>query len=316
MKPRTLLLSHPWLNPFVKEFSYSDPLRSQSPDFDLTISRYSEDLPIYPGELVEVAIAYKGEQYQLNAGSFQVDKVSVNSNKYTIQASGLPLNTTDIKEQRDNDYSEQYLSEILEDVASRYALEVFTPNLPDISFSNLQQTQQSDLEFLNQIANTLGAVFKIESNRLIFTSLLDLEMRSPTFSLDSKNLLFDTRTDEITAINQYQFLNYEIMLFGELLEIQVEDSRISNGKSTNFRGAGLLADDDNLMELGAREKLRQINGEGWKTSFSCAGNPYLVAGSTFYLDGRLAFCDRVRHEVSSFWIASIDARFIPQSTQI
>lgn len=308
MKVKVTIPNHPWLEKRVVGLSYADPLRGASPDIELGIVRENPELPVLPGEIVEVAIAYEGEQYQLKAGSFEVDKIEMTSTVVTIQATGLPLNNPDIKRKRDNDYSETLLSEILQDVGDRYGLTPFTPNIPEIGFSNLQQTQQSDLEFLQQLAGTLGAVFKIESARLIFTLLTDLELRSPTFSLKSSGLI---RKDSVSSVKRYQFLDYEVMLFGELETTRVEDKRVSNGAIAFHRGAGLMADDENLMVLGAKEKLRQFNGEGWELDLQLAGNPYLVAGSTFLLDGEMAIVEKVTHRVIPGWNSTIVGRFIP-----
>jgi uncharacterized protein YaiE (UPF0345 family) len=91
---------------------------------------------------------------------------------------------------------------------------------------------------------------------------------------------------------------------------------VSNGKIITYRGAGVAADDENLMIIAAREQLRQINGANYLFDFEILGDWRMIAGSVFTVDGRSAFVDRVIHTIDTQdkldWVASLSCRYLPQ----
>lgn len=310
-----LKLNYPRLVPDTVKLSYNDPLTGGSPDIELTVIDRGI-VPIAPKATLEVEIGRANTPYRLRAGLFEVDRIGTSKRDgvRTIGAAGLPLSDPALKAKRDGDYSEYKLVEVLEEIAARYSLSVFTRDLPDVEFSQLAQTNQSDLDFLNSLANRLGAVFKIENRQLIFTLMIDLEMRSPLFALKSTELIDYNET--VLGIEQYQFLDYEVILFGDVEAIRVEDERVTNGAITAYRGAGVTADDENLLILSARDQLRQINGANYLFNIDIPGEFNLIAGSVFTLDDRPAFIDRVVHSINTGdrkdWRASLSCRYLPR----
>lgn len=309
-----LKLNYPRLVTDAVKLSYNDPLTGGSPDIELTVIDRGI-VPIAPGATLDVEIGRVGTPYRLRAGLFEVDRVTRQEDGLrAIAATGLPLSDPQLKLKRDADYAEFTLVEILEEVATRYSLSVFSRDLPDIEFSQLAQNNQSDLDFLNGLATRLGAVFKIENRQLIFTLLLDLEMRSPLFSVKSSKLISYTET--ILGVENYQYLDYEVVLFGDIEAIRVEDERVTNGAIIAYRGAGVTADDENLLIIAAREQLRQINSANHIFTIDIPGDFNLIAGSTFTIDNKPAFIDRVVHSIDTAdrkdWRASLNCRYLPR----
>jgi len=310
--PSLIRLNYPRLIEDITKLSYSDPLTGGSPDIELSVIDRGV-IPIAPKSTIELEIGRIDSVYRLRAGLFEVDRISLQNNLRTIAATGLPLSDPQLKLKRDADYAEYKLIDILEEIADRYRLSVFTLDLPDIEFSQIAQTNQSDLDFLNGLANRIGAVFKIENRELIFTLLIDLETRPPLFAINS--LQFINYSETILGIETYQYIDYEVVLFGDREYIRVEDSRVSNGKIITYRGAGVGADDENLIIIAAREQLRRINGANYLFDFEILGNSKMIAGSVFTLDGRSAFVDRVVHTIDTQstldWVAALSCRYLP-----
>jgi len=310
--PSLIRLNYPRLITDVVKLSYSDPLTGGSPDIELSVIDRGI-IPIAPKATIELEIGRVDSVYRLKAGLFEVDRISLQNNLRTIAATGLPLSDPQLKLKRDADYSEYRLIDILEEIAERYQLSVFTLDLPDIEFSQIAQTNQSDLDFLNGLANRIGAVFKIENRELIFTLLIDLETRPPLFAINSTQ--FINYSETILGTETYQYIDYEVVLFGDREYIRVEDTRVSNGKIITYRGAGVGADDENLMVIAARDQLRRINGANYLFDFEILGDWRMIAGSVFTLDGRSAFVDRVIHTIDTQdkldWVASLSCRYLP-----
>lgn len=308
-----LKLNYPRLAGDAVKFTYNEPLTGGSPDIELNVVDRGI-VPIATQATLDVEIGRTDSPYRLRAGIFEVDRISLRSGVRSIAATGLPLSDPQLRVKKDNDYADYSLSEILADIASRYSLAVFTANLPDIKFSQIAQTSQSDLEFLNSLAQRLGAVFKIENRQLIFTLLIDLEKRPPLFSLVAGEL-FDY-SEVITGTRIYQYIDFEVILFGDREFVRVEDDRVSNGEVITYRGAGVTADDENLLRIGAREKLREINGANYLFEIECAGDWRMIAGSTFLMDNRLAFVDRATHTIDTdrrqIWTTRLNCRYLPQ----
>lgn len=269
-------------------FSYNDPITGKSPDIEFTIIDRGI-IPIAIGAQVSIEIGSNQGPYRLDAGIFEVDRLVRRDRQWEIGATGLPLGSTAFtRDSREADYADFLLADILQEIADRYNLSLFTPSLPDIEFSQLLQNE-SDLEFLNKLAVRLGSIFKIENNQLIFTSLIELEKRSPIFAIAQKDLI--KSVENIISTNLYQFLDYG---FGDNEILRVEDSRVANNAIARYTDVAANPDDSEaLLAIAASEYLRKINGSGCTFSVEI---PYLssaVAGSVFLLDGRPIFCDRV-----------------------
>lgn len=310
--PPTIKLNYPRLIADITKITYNDPLTGGSPDIELTVIDRGI-LPVATKSTLELEIGRTESPYRLRAGIFEVDRIMTGDRERTIAATGLPLSDPQLRLKRDGDFAEFTLIEILQQFADRYSLSVFTRNLPNIEFSQLAQTNQSDLDFLNSLARRVGAVFKIENRQLIFTQLIDLEKRPPLFTVEASEIISFSET--ILGTQIYQFIDYEVILFGDREFIRVEDDRVTNGKVIEYRGAGVTADDENLLTIGAREKLREINGANHLFTIDLPGTSEMIAGSTFVLDKKIACIDRIVHTIDtgskSFWSASLNCRYLP-----
>lgn len=310
--PPIIKLNYPRLIPDATKLTYNDPLTGGSPDIELTVVDRGM-LPVAAKSTLELEIGRSESPYRLRAGIFEVDRIMTGDRVRTIAATGLPLSDPQLKIKRDGDFAEFTLVEILQEFADRYSLTVFTRDLPDIEFSQLAQTSQSDLDFLNSLASRIGAVFKIENRQLIFTLMIDLERQPPLFTINSGDLINFTET--ILGTEIYQFIDFEVVLFGDREFIRVEDDRVTNGKVIEYRGAGVNADDENLLIIGAREKLREINGANHLFTIDLPGDWQMIAGSTFIMDKKNAFIDRVVHTIDTgsknFWSAALNCRYLP-----
>lgn len=310
--PPIVKLNYPHLIRDVTKLTYNDPLTGGSPDIELTVIDRGM-LPVALKSSLELELGRSESPYRLRAGIFEVDRIMTGDRTRTIAATGLPLSDPQLRVKRDGDFAEFTLVEILQEFADRYSLSIFTRDLPDIEFSQLAQTNQSDLDFLNSLATRLGSVFKIENRQLIFTQMIDLESRSPLFEIRSSELVNFSET--ILGTEIYQFIDFEVVLFGDTEFIRVEDDRVSNGKVIEYRGAGVNADDENLLIIGAREKLREINGANHLFTIDLPGDWRMIAGSTFLLDKKIAFIDRVVHTIDTggknFWSAALNCRYLP-----
>jgi hypothetical protein len=312
--PPLIKLNYSDLVKDVVKLTYNDPLTGGSPDIELTVIDRGY-VPIAIKDALELEIGRTESPYRLRAGIFEVDRVDCVSGAQvrTIAATGLPLSDPQLKVKRDEDYAGFKLIEILKNIAKRYELSVFSRDLPDIEFSQLAQTNQSDLEFINSLASRVGAVFKVENRQLIFTLLIDLEKRDPLFSIKLTELMRQSET--VLGSGIYQFLDYEVILFGDRSYIRVEDDRVANGLVTQYRGGGVTADDENLLMIAAHEQLRQINSANRQFTIDIPGTWQMIAGSVFLFDGKPAFCDRVTHTIDTgnrnFWSATLNCRFLP-----
>jgi hypothetical protein len=308
-------LNYPQLVPEIVKVTYSDPLTGSSPDIELNVIDKGK-LPVKAKDTLQLELGRANSPYRLRAGLFEIDRIGMQdpiTRVRTIAATGLPLSDPELKVKRDADYSQYRLGDILTEFAARYGLSVFTRDLPLIEFSQLAQTNQSDLDFLNSLGNRLGALFKIENKQLIFSLLIELEKRAPIFSISNKD--FFSYSETVLNEEVYQYIDYEIVLFGDRQMVRVEDDRIKNGLVKFYRGAAISADDPDLVVIAAREQLRQINGANYLFNIEILGRYEIIAGSTFLVDGRLAFVDRAVHTIDiegkKDWIVALNCRYLP-----
>lgn len=125
------------------------------------------ELPM-PGAPLIVAMGYR-ETFLMPMGMYISDEIGLSGWPQTITLRGKAANLGGtLKEQKSRSWDKKTLKEIVETIAGEHGLTPkVTADLGAIKFEHLDQTEESDIHFLNRIARDHDAMATVKAGALV-----------------------------------------------------------------------------------------------------------------------------------------------------
>ncbi len=271
------------------------------------------------GAILEVSLGYENKPLTL-MGSYIVDDVEVSSPPSQMRITGKATNTQikdlnkKIKAPKSKSWHGYTLVKIITAIANNHGFKgVIDDYFKQIYISHLDQTDESDISFLNSLAKDYGAFVKLSLGRLLFfrkgTSVSASGKELPTIKLSEKQ------------ISNWNLRVSDLEKFGKVI---AKWHNFATGKEENiFAGTGdpaytmryKFVSSQRALEA-AKAKLAEFKRGAENLNFSIAGNPILSAENKIiipdikYLKNKNWIISSVNHSLSS------DQGFITQVTAI
>lgn len=179
------------LAPYLKQLDYSDNAEDKSDDLQITL----EDRDMlwcgdwYPekGDTVEATIIVmdEGGESTISCGSFEVDEVESTGppNGVTIKAVSVPLSSGIRHEKHSKPWENVTLSSIAGDIAKNGGLELFFDSKDDAKFDRVDQVNQGDLVFLQELCQRTGHSLKVTDKKLVIFDAAEYEKAASVLTL-------------------------------------------------------------------------------------------------------------------------------------
>lgn len=236
------------------------------------------------GDTIQLEMGYELGLF-LGPISFQVDQLQFVGPPDILRLGAIALPPTKSLKQRNSQaYESVTLREIAQTIASKHNLElVGSESIPTINFRRITQTEQTDAEFLRDLAAQFGVIFKIESTgRLVFYQESDLESADPILTLDTSDLSryrIKRQADGTYRAAQISYLDSES---GDFIEVTLDLAGAQIEPSEDGEGAIAVEDilrirtrTENLAQaqIKAREALRRANSQRVQLGPGADGKP-------------------------------------------
>lgn len=141
----------------------------EADELEVVLDDADGDLNIPPtGALLSVRIGWQGESL-VGKGQFTVDDLeySGNPDRLTIRGKGAPVSGS-LNQKKGRSWHEISFGEMVETIAKEHGMTPAIPaDLAAITFSHVDQTEESDLNFLTRMARDNGAAFSMKEDRLV-----------------------------------------------------------------------------------------------------------------------------------------------------
>jgi hypothetical protein len=126
-----------------------------------------------------------GEVTKLPLGSFEVDSFTFTGppDAVSIKAVSLPVAANIRQEKRTKAWEKVTLKTIAADVAKKAGLKLSYLLKDTYSYERLDQTDQSDIEFLNEQAKSEGVAIKVTGGQLVLFDEFEFEKAAPVLTL-------------------------------------------------------------------------------------------------------------------------------------
>lgn len=307
--------------PFLKSFSYTDVMSGEADDISITMEDRQEiwkaDWLPEKGAILTVSLicqTWQGEgEEELPLGQFEIDEIEYSSppNEVKIKGVSVPNNTQLRGVDKNRSWEKTKLSVIANDIAAGAAMKLFYDTNDDPKLDRAEQTEQSDLGFLQKLCKDAGLALKISDMQIVIFDEEKYERQEPIMKIENKK----------SRVKSYG-LKSSIREIYTACHVKYKESK---KKATieytytlpNKKGKTLQVNEQvetiGEAEKLAKKKLREKNKEEITASVTHIGNIQLVASATVELcgfgnfDGRFIIT-RAVHEIGSGYTTKIDIR--------
>jgi phage protein D len=311
------------LAPYLLSFSYSDHASGKADDLQISLEdrdgRWSGDWLPEKGATLKAALitehwTEQGKNEELLLGTFEVDEIEGRSSPstVTIKALSIPESSSLRGEDKTRSWEKIKLSTIARDIADNAGLSLFYDPEDDPEYDRIEQTEQSDLSFLQKLCEDAGLSLKVSDQKIVIFDDEKYEQMPPVLTIKRGQSWildhsFSTSTRDIYSACKVEYhspkgkknISYTYMApnkpaTGKTLVINQRVSSI--GKAERL----------------AKKKLRQKNKGEIKMSFSLMGDIRLLATTTVMVEGYgkfdgKYFIEEATHSGSSYKV-KIDLR--------
>lgn len=334
------------LQPYSKVVEYSDAISGEADDLQITL-KDTDGLWLtdwFPDKGATLTASIVTEYWdsptapekELPCGQFEIDEIECSStpSEVKIKAVSVPDNTTLRGTEHTQAWEKLSIWRVANDIAWRNGMGLQWDVKDNPNIDRIEQTEQSDLSFLNKLCQDHGYSLKVVDNTLVVFDLKDLEAAEPLILIkrpevkdlasqvavvtDSattpalKTLVpaqwnFRTQTRDVykTCIVEYADTKTK-----QTIKAQFDDPNKKVGKVLRVKKeVKSQAEADEL----ARRELRAKNLEEVTAKLDLMGDTDLSSGLTCQVTGFGHFDGKyiisaVHHSVSSGYNCSVDLR--------
>ncbi|KHF33393.1 Phage late control gene D protein (GPD) [Paenibacillus sp. P1XP2] len=308
------------LEPYLMSFTYNDGYSGQADDITIQLDdregRWMRGwVPVIGDEIKADIVTWHwdkpGEKKKLPCGKFYLKSFTYagKPDVVTMEASALPVEGNSAKqEKRSKSWEKIKLKTVAGEIAGRAKLKLVYESSSNPTYERLDQTEQTDFEFLLDIAQREGITLKVSGSKLVMFDEEEFEKKKPvmTIELGKSNVL------------NYSFeMNSESTAYGSC-EVVYTAPKTKTSKSKTIKGSYKLPKAGSLPVLRvneqvdtvaeanrlAKNRLREQNKKAGLARITIEGNTSIAAGQTItikgwgYFDGKY-IVENVAHTIDA-----------------
>lgn len=182
------------LKPHLKGWSYTDNMSGQSDDLQITLEDqkhlwvsdwFPEKGATLSAEVVRGNWETNGQKDSLNIGVFEIDEIGVDDFSVTIKALSIPEGSGSMRgEDKNKAWEAITLSGVAGDIAGSNGMGILFDSSYNPFFDRLEQTEQTDLVFLQKQCDDAGLSLKIGEGKIIIFDDVKYEQANPITTID------------------------------------------------------------------------------------------------------------------------------------
>lgn len=328
------------LSVYLKDINYTDVLSGAADDLNITLEDrahlWQGDWFPEKGAILAVTLEsqYWDNEYELPKsfylGQFEIDEIECSHppSEVKIKAIAVPDNTTLRGVDRSRSWEKVKLKTIANDIAKAAEMELFYEAEEDSTLDRVEQTEQSDLSFLQRLCEDNGMALKVTDKKIVIFDEKKYEAETEKFIVScpgEKVANTEEKSDELPIkdeIISYHFRSsvrdvyracrviYQKSNSKEKLSYLFEDPQKKTGKILVVsQQVDSIAEAERL----AKKELRNKNKEEVTGNFTLRGDFDFSAGLTAkvtgfgYFDGKY-IVTRVTHDIGNGYQCTIDVR--------
>lgn len=280
------------LNPYLQNFEVVDNLEGQLDSMKITLLNKGNKFmqngwSFSKGELLEFKIKtlnweseFEGEK-EAGIGSFYVDEREYSKESAEIKGISAPLQALDVVNTKT--WENISLKRLGEEFAKKYNLKFMYICSRDIVLKNLTQEKETDLSYLNKIAQEEGMKLKITHNSLILFEESEFIKKDKVTTIDLLKVIDFSLIDRSSDIYDSVEVSYfDVISFSEKkVVLTAEELRGKTGGT--MKKTLKITKKPASMDLKsyALKKLEQMNKRQKEIEITTLGERSIYSGSVF-----------------------------------
>lgn len=284
------------LAPHLVGFSYTDHASGKADDLQITLDD-REGLwrgAWFPdkGAMLTASLIVKNwdkleEEQELPLGTFEIDEIECSGAPYTvtIKAVSVPESTSLRGQDKTRAWEKTTLKTIAADISGGAGLSLLYESAEDPKYDRREQTEQSDLSFLQKLCNDAGLSLKVTAGQIVIFDDSKYETMDPvmTITRNESNILKFSATSSLRDTYSACRVKYHNARKKQDVDYTfTPPNKPATGKTLviNEKVASIAE-----AETLAKKKLREKNKEEVKVSMTLPGSILLVGGVTVKISG-------------------------------
>lgn len=282
------------LNDRVTSITCVDEAGWESDSLTFTLDdRDKQDLPVKIGDRLKLYMGYNETWYMfmgiytINDYEFTGPPLSVKVNAKACDMSGA------LKSKKTRSWTSKTIGQIVSEIASKHKLKPnVDPDLANITIRHIEQTCESDLNFLARLAMQRDAIVKPADGKLHFTKYGKSKMHS-----DEKKHRINLSAKDITS---FTMVYNSRAKYASSVAYYYDTSKAKKIKVTAGSGEPVYVDrhsynGEEEAKAGAEANLKKAARDVFSLDLNLPGNPDIAADSIIVLSG-------VRQGVDGEWV--------------
>lgn len=240
----------------------------------------------YPekGDRMRMVVIYRNwnrddDVTEVNMGSFQVDDVTLKGRPTTVTIGGAarPQNNRFANENRTQTWEATTLQQIAGQIASSAGVQL-RYMADDISIASIEQTDQTDCDFLYRLCQSYGLGEKVYEDKIFIFDEEQIETGRVAGTLCEADLLSWTYNTTMAG-------TYTGAVFSFTDPDTEQDVKITIGGGDRILNINVTADSVLDAELKGIAKLNETNKKATTIKITTRANPYMEAGLVMQMEG-------------------------------
>ncbi len=281
-----------WINQDLISMSVSDAADGSADEIEITLmdinKKWLNDWICYPGDSLKAkAVSYNWnsaeEKFAIDYGTFYVDepKHSFNPSTFSLKGISFPANTNFRDVIRTQIFKNATTSGLIKLFAQRYNFEVAIDIETDKKFKEIEQSKQSDFDFIkNTICQNNGYCLKLYNNKIVVFEPSVYEKKKPVKTISAKDMLNGDFNRCLTDCGYDKaVLKYKTSK-GVLIQATYKVPNSKGNKTLNLDDS--VETQAEALEI-CKHRIREKNIKDFNGSFSLPGLTTLHASETIEL---------------------------------
>jgi len=308
---------------FLKSFTVNEVLGGEADEAEISLHDREElwmgDWLPELGATMDITLQIQnweseGDTRELPFGKFDVDEISISGwpHEAKIKLISVPVTGGMNSVKKTRAWEKVKLSQIAQDVAGSAGMELFYDTEEDPMQERAEQSEQTDLSFLQKLCKDAGLSLKVTDKKIVIFDVSKYEKEDPVLTIvngSSAVKSFECR-QTVHQIYKACHVKYKHSKKDELIEFTFTDPRREKGETLEINEkVESVAEAEKL----AKKKLREKNLEETAVSLTMVGNFALLASNTVELknfhtfDGKYLIT-KSSHEVGNGYTTKVDLR--------
>lgn len=289
------------IKPYLTSIVYTDDADDLADDLKIQLQDrdkvwmekwLTEAVEAAAGGKLSISATIKQENWKkdgkLKTGAFELDSVDASGPPATVTISSTSLAfSSDLRQTRKSKAWKNYnLSGIASEIAGNGGMSCQYEASANPSYDRVEQTRQSDIEFLRKLCQDAGISIKATDGKLVLYDQAEYEAKAPVLAIEegAKGGYIKYKLHSGSADTQYAKCRVRYMdpNTGKCIEGTEEDSSVSGDQCLEIKAkVGSVGEAQTL----AKKLLRLHNKLAKTATFTMPGDVGLVAGVTVQLKG-------------------------------